>query len=93
MSRWDLRLGRSEELLPPLLQEIPNLELFCHDSPWTPGHLAFEFEAIRSKLHSGSIVVADNADVNPEAGRDLARAFRTRVSRRRGSSLIGIRIP
>lgn len=90
---WDLRTGRSEDVLPDLLRQLRSVDLYCHDSPWTPGHLAFEFETIRPKLHSGSIVVADNTDVNPGAARTLARAFATKVRHRGTSSLIGIRIP
>ena len=92
---WDLRLGRSEDLLPQLLAEIPEVDLFCHDSPWTAAHLAFEFEAVQPKLRPGSIVVADNSNVNPAAARRLAAAFSTRVCHRGNprSSLIGIHIP
>lgn len=90
---WDLRQGRSEDLLPSLLAELPFIDLYCHDSPWTPAHLAFEFEAIRPRLRPGSIVVADNADYNPDAVRSLARDFGARPRRRGRSSLIGIRIP
>lgn len=91
---WDLRKGRSEDLLPALVEEVSSIDLFCHDSPWTPAHLAFEFETIRPKLRSGSIVVADNADVNLEAARNLAAAFSAKVWHRgSGSGLIGIRIP
>ncbi len=90
---WDLRQGRSEELLPELVDELPRIDLYCHDSPWTPQHLAFEFEAIRPSLRTGSIVVADNTDVNPNAPRRLARHFGARVWRRQGSSLVGLRVP
>lgn len=90
---WDLRKGRSEDVLPGLLKRLPSMDLYCHDSPWTPEHLAFEFETLRPKLHSGSIVVADNTDVNPGAARRLARVFETRAWHRGTSSLIGIRIP
>lgn len=92
-ARWDLRKGRSEDLLPAILNEVRTVDLFCHDSPWTPSHLAFEFEAVRPRLRSGSIVVADNTSVNPEAAKRLAHAFGARVWHRRGSSLIGIRVP
>jgi len=90
---WDLLKGRSEDVLPGLLKQLPSVDLYCHDSPWTAGHLAFEFETIGPKLHPGSIVVADNTDVNPGAARTLARAFATKVHHRGTSSLIGIRIP
>jgi hypothetical protein len=90
---WDLRKGKSEDLLPGLLKEIPSIDLFCHDSPWTAKHLAFEFESIRPSLHAGSVVVADNSDANPEAARRLARAFASVVCHRGTSSLVGIYIP
>ncbi len=90
---WDLRKGRSEDVLPGLLKQLPSVDLYCHDSPWTPGHVAFEFETIRPKLHPGSVVVADNTNVNPKAARALARAFGTKAWHRGTSSLIGIRIP
>lgn len=90
---WDLRNGRSEDLLPDLLGGIPSVDLFCHDSPWTPAHLAFEFEGIRPMLRSGSVVVADNASVNPEAARRLARALGSEVCHRGSSSLVGIYTP
>ena len=92
-SNWDLRKGRSEDILPQLVKRLPSIDFFCHDSPWTAAHLAFEFETIRPKLHSGSIVVADNTGVNPEAVRTLARAFGTKAWHRGTSSLIGMRIP
>ena len=90
---WDLRQGKSEDLLPSLVADVGDVGLFCHDSPWTPQHLAFEFEAIRPGLRPGSIVVADNTDHNPVAAKGLAHAFGTRVWHRRASTLIGIRIP
>jgi hypothetical protein len=90
---WDLRLGRTEDLLPGLVTEVPAIDLFCHDSPWTAEHLAFEFETIRPRLRSGSIVVADNTNVNPRAASRLASAFSTKVWQRASSSLVGIHIP
>lgn len=90
---WDLRKGRSEDLLQALVAELPAIDLYCHDSPWTAGHLAFEFETIAPKLRSGSIVVADNTDHNPGAVLALAGRFGARVWHRRNSSLVGIRIP
>ncbi len=91
--RWDLRQGKSEGLLPALCRELPRVDLYCHDSPWTPDHLAFEFRTIRAALRPGSVVVADNTDYNPGAAEALARSFGTRILRRGRSSLIGIRVP
>ena len=91
--RWDLRQGPSEALLPPLLRELPAVDLFCHDSPWTASHLAFELAAIRPKLRSGSVVLADNTDHNPAAFGALARSLGAHPRRRGRSSLAGFRVP
>ncbi|HEV2119503.1 MAG TPA: class I SAM-dependent methyltransferase [Candidatus Bathyarchaeia archaeon] len=91
--RWDLRKGRSEELLEDLLGKIKTVDIFCHDSPWTSKHLEYELKTVQPHLRSGSIVIADNSSYNPNAVEKLAAAFSARVFHRRGSDLIGIRVP
>jgi Methyltransferase domain len=91
--RWDLYQGRSEDLLQGLLKRISAVNIFCHDSPWTAQHLERELETVRPHLRSGSVVVADNSAWNPGAVAKLAASFSTRVVHRRGSDLIGIRVP
>lgn len=59
-SGWDLRLGRSEELLKPLLDEIGTLDFYCHDSPVDDKHFEFEMDTMKTYLRSGSLVIADN---------------------------------
>ena len=89
--RWDLRQGRSEDLLGPLLGEIGTLDLYCHDSPVDVKHFEFEMKSIRKYLKPGSLVVADNTDkkVFDEAARSVgAEAFY-----RRHSSLGAFRCP
>ena len=61
-NRWDLRQGRSEDLLRPLLEEIGTLDFYCHDSPVDIRHFEFEMKSIRKHLKPGSLVVADNTD-------------------------------
>ena len=61
-SRWDLRQGRSEDLLKPLLKEVGMVDLYCHDSPVDIKHFEFEMKSIRKHLRPGSLVVADNTD-------------------------------
>lgn len=90
--RWSLHKGKSEDTLPELVRQLGTIDIFCHDSPWTPEHLAFEFKTIQPGLHQGSVIVADNTGMNPRATRQLARKFDTRVWHRRTSDLIGIRI-
>ena len=91
--KWKLYKGKSEDRLRPLLKKIGAVDLYCHDSPWTSQHLQYELDTVRPHLRSGSIVVADNSAWNPAAVERLARSFNTRVVHRRGSDLIGIRVP
>lgn len=90
---WDLRLGPSEELLPPLVREIASVDLFLHDSLHTPSHLTFELETVRPKLHPGSIVLADNTQWTGQSFVRFARSLQARVCRRGSSDLVGLRVP
>jgi Methyltransferase domain len=90
---WDLRLGPSQEKLPPLVAEIGSVDIFLHDSHHTPAHLTFELEAIRPKIHPGSIVMADNTMWTGEAFPRFARSLGAKVWRRGHSDLVGLRVP
>ena len=88
---WDLRRGRSEDLLKPLLGEIGGLDFFCHDSPVDEDHFRFEMQAIVPHLGPGSLVVADNTDW--DMFERTAGSVGTRALRRRNSSLGAFRVP
>lgn len=60
--KWDLRLGRSEDLLRSLLNEIGRVDFYCHDSPIDEKHFEFEMKTVVRYLKPGSVVVADNID-------------------------------
>jgi Methyltransferase domain len=92
-SGWDLRLGLSQDLLPPLAREISSVGIFLHDSHHTPTHLKFELETIRPKLRAGSIVLADNTVWTGEAFPRFARSLGAKVWRRGSSDLVGLRVP
>ena len=90
--RWDLRLGRSEDVLPRLLPEVGRVDLYCHDSPISARHLAFELEAIAPYLRPGSLVVADNTSANRRAFESAARRAGTQPVYRHKSSLGAFRV-
>lgn len=90
---WDLRIGTSEELLPALVEELPSIGIFLHDSKHTPGHLRFELETVRPKLAPGSVVIADNTVWTGEAFPRFARELGATVRRRRRSDLVGLTVP
>jgi methyltransferase family protein len=93
LSGWDLRLGPSQEQLPPLVRVLPSVDVFLHDSHHTPRHLTFELGAIRPKLHPGSIVLADNTKWTGAAFPRFARSLGAKVWRRGTSDLVGLRVP
>ncbi len=90
---WDLRIGRSERLLPRLVAELDRIDLFLHDSRHTPAHLRFELDTVRPKLRSGSIVLADNTTTTGRAFERFADRLGARVARRGRSDLVGLRVP
>ncbi len=91
--RWDLRIGPAQELLPRLVDELPSVDLFLHDSLHTPAHLAFELETIRPKLRPGSIVLADNTIWTGASFPRFAAALGVPMRRRGTSDLVGLRAP
>ena len=90
-NRWDLRQGRSEDLLRPLLEEIGTLDLYCHDSPVDVRHFEFEMRSIRKYLKPGSLVVADNTD--KRTFNETARYVGAEAFYRRHSSLGAFKVP
>ena len=90
---WDLRLGLSQDQLPPLVRKLSSVDIFLHDSHHTPAHLTFELETIRPKLHPGSIVLADNTQWTGEAFPRFARSLGAKVWRRGASDLVGLTVP
>ncbi|MCI4349535.1 MAG: class I SAM-dependent methyltransferase [Thermoplasmata archaeon] len=92
-SGWDLRIGPSQELLPPLIEELPSVGLFLHDDLHTPTHLTFELTTIRARLHPGSVVLADNTQWTGKAFDRFARALGVPVLHRAGTDLVGLRVP
>jgi predicted O-methyltransferase YrrM len=60
--RWELHLGKSQELLPDILSTHADdgLDLFLHDSEHSLLCQAFEFELVWPRLNSGGLLLADD---------------------------------
>ncbi|MEM0128562.1 MAG: class I SAM-dependent methyltransferase [Thermoplasmata archaeon] len=91
--RWDLRIGPSAAVLPALVRSLPSIGLFLHDDEHTPTNLSRELRTIRPLLRPGAIVLADNTRWTGTAFPRFARAIGATVHRRRGSDLVGLRVP
>jgi hypothetical protein len=75
--RWRLVLGRSRELLGPILQETGMVDIFIHDSEHSYENQMFEFTVGYEALASGGLLVA--TDINWSAAFD---DFWLRIKRR-----------
>jgi len=74
--RWTLRLGRSQDELPPLLASVGTIDFFLHDSEHSYECMRFEFTSAWPALRAGGVLVSD--DVNsttafPEFAREQSR--------------------
>jgi predicted O-methyltransferase YrrM len=92
-TRWDLRIGPSQELLPRLARELPSIDVFLHDDLHTPRHLTFELGTVRPRLTPGAVVLADNTVWTGDAFPRFAKRAGARVRRRRRDDLVGLRWP
>ena len=60
--RWQLVLGDVREVLPGLLKDLGQIDLFYHDDLHTPDHAFWEFKLVWPYLHDGGWLVVD--DIN-----------------------------
>jgi predicted O-methyltransferase YrrM len=56
--------GDAQVLLPKLVDRLPSIDMFFHDSDHTYVHMMFEFEQIARKLSPGGVIVADDVPWN-----------------------------
>ena len=87
---WDLRLGKSSDVLPDLINEIDTVDLFLYDVPYEIEGAIQDFKTVDEKLGRGGIVLADNCLV-PISWWAKTRG-RARLYTRRNSGLRGFSI-
>ncbi|MBI3609167.1 MAG: class I SAM-dependent methyltransferase [Nitrospirae bacterium] len=63
-SRWTLHRGTTKRLLPPLLAELREIDMFIHDSLHTCRNMRFEFGAAWPALRPGGVLVSDDVEGN-----------------------------
>ncbi len=59
-NRWTLLRGRSRDLLPRLLNDLPAPDVFLHDSLHTTRNMTFEFQAAWQKMNGGGVLLSDD---------------------------------
>lgn len=58
IDRWELRIGRTQDLLLPLLSEVGPVDLFIHDSEHSYDNQLFEFTEGFAALNFDGVIVA-----------------------------------
>lgn len=62
--RWHLILGRSQEKLPELLDELGEIDFFIHDSEHSYECMTFEYQQAWKYLKPGGLLVSDDISWN-----------------------------
>ncbi len=81
-NRWTLLRGRSRDLLPRLLSDLPAPDVFLHDSLHTTRNMTFEFQAAWQKMSTGGVLLSDDIHMSKAFARFIA-------GKQVGLSLIG----
>lgn len=61
---WKKHFGDAREILPPLLRQLGEIDVFIHDSLHTYEHMYWEFETAYPFLRPGGVLLADDALFN-----------------------------
>jgi len=70
--RWDLRLGTSSELLPGLLEEVKEIDIFLHDSEHSYENMYWEYKTAWEYLRKGDLLLSHDISMNA-AFREFAK--------------------
>jgi hypothetical protein len=86
--RWTLILGRSQEELPPLLEQLGTVDVFMHDSEHSFDCMWFEFNAAWPALRPGGALISDDVNSTEAFSRFAAQEAREPVRLARGMALL-----
>ena len=79
-SRWDLRLGRTSDMLPQLVAELGTIDIFLHDSEHSLENMTFEFNLSWPVIAKGGLLLSD--DVNLPSTKGAFYSFAKKVGRK-----------
>ena len=71
--RWELRTGPSQNLLPQILQELGQIDIFLHDSRHSYSNQLREYQTAWPYIRDGGILISD--DVSNDALYDASRKW------------------
>ena len=58
--RWELNLGKAEELLPDILKKLKKIDIFFHDSMHTYEHMMFEYTKSWDYIKNNGLLLSDD---------------------------------
>ena len=58
--RWELNLGKSQDLLPDILKKLKKIDIFFHDSMHTYEHMMFEYEHSWNYIKNNGLLLSDD---------------------------------
>lgn len=61
---WNLLLGKSRDILPPLCEHLGEIDLFFHDSEHTYQNMAEEYETVWPYIRKNGILASHDVDWN-----------------------------
>ena len=70
--RWDLKPGKSSDLLPGLLEEIKEVDIFLHDSEHSYENMYWEYKTAWEYLRKGGLLLSHDISQN-SAFKDFAK--------------------
>ena len=70
--RWELLIGKSQEILPALLSRVKSIDIFIHDSEHTYENMMFEWRTVWPFITPGGLLISDDVD-NNQAFADFCR--------------------
>lgn len=70
--RWDLRAGNSSDLLPTLLEEVKDVDIFLHDSEHSYENMYWEYKTAWTHLRKGGLLLSHDVSQNA-AFKDFAK--------------------
>ncbi|MEM3662695.1 MAG: class I SAM-dependent methyltransferase [Sulfolobales archaeon] len=62
--KWKLILGRSQEKLVPLLEQLGEIDIFIHDSEHSYENIMWEYTIAWTYLKPGGILLSDDVNLN-----------------------------
>ena len=71
-NRWDLRAGKSSDLLPPLLLEVEDVDIFLHDSEHSYENMYWEYKTAWDHIKPSGALLSHDVSQNA-AFKDFAK--------------------